>query len=146
MWPVCLIAGVIDRILELSVTVLFTRRNILLLLTFYRLILTRWVPVEGKSPVCLICMKYRIIILIIIIISLGQILLSYIANTSCTHALAHAQAHTHTAIAAIQVSTIRWRPTVTARSTGIHSWLPGHSNNHTRWPPDFPEILDVFRV
>ena len=38
------------------------------------------VPVEGKSSVCLICMKYRIIILIIIIISLGQILLSYIEN------------------------------------------------------------------
>ena len=35
---------------------------------------------------CVICMKYRIIILIIIIISLGQILLSYIANTSCMHA------------------------------------------------------------
>ena len=47
---------------------------------------TSRVPVEGKSSVCLICMKYRIIFLIIIIISLGQILLSYIANTSCTHA------------------------------------------------------------
>ena len=34
---------------------------------------------------CLICMKYRIIILIIIIISPGQILLWYIANTSRTH-------------------------------------------------------------
>ena len=40
---------------------------------------------------CLICMKCRIIILIIIIISLGEILLSSIANTSrmhgpeCTH-------------------------------------------------------------
>ena len=63
---------------------------------------TRRVPVEEKASVCLICMKYRIIILIIIIISLGQILLSYIANTSRTHAcartLAHACAckHTHT--------------------------------------------------
>ena len=61
---------------------------------------TRRVPVEGKSLVCLICMKYRIIILIIIIISLGQILLSYIANTSRTHACqrtrAHACASTHT--------------------------------------------------
>ena len=35
---------------------------------------------------CLIVMKYRIIILIIIIISLGQILLSYIAKTPRTHA------------------------------------------------------------
>ena len=43
---------------------------------------------------CLICMKYRIIILIIIIISLGKISLSYIANTSRTHACMHARAHT----------------------------------------------------
>ena len=34
---------------------------------------------------CLICMKYRIIILIIIIKRLGEILLSYMANTSHTH-------------------------------------------------------------
>ena len=47
---------------------------------------TRRVPVDGKSSVCLSCMKYRIIILIIVIISLGQILLSYIADTSRTHA------------------------------------------------------------
>ena len=43
----------------------------------YNLLVTRRVPIEGKSSVCLICMKYRIIVLIIIIISLGQILLSY---------------------------------------------------------------------
>ena len=44
-------------------------------------------------------MKYRIIILIIIIISLGQILLSYIVNTSCmpahTHTRTYTQARTH---------------------------------------------------
>ena len=49
---------------------------------------------------CVICMKYRIIILIIIIISVGQLVLSYIANTSHTRAHAHmhthARAHTHT--------------------------------------------------
>ena len=44
---------------------------------------------------CVICMKYKIIILIIIIISLGQILLSYIANTSRMHAMT-AREHTHT--------------------------------------------------
>ena len=66
-------------------------------------IATRRVLAEGKSPVCLICMKYKFIILIIIIISLGRTL-------------------THTAVpAAIQVSAIRWRLTVTARSAGIHS-------------------------
>ena len=54
--------------------------------------------VEGKSSVYVICMKYRIIILIIIIISVGQLVLSYIANTPHTHtrALTHARAHTHT--------------------------------------------------
>ena len=47
---------------------------------------TSRVPVVGGSSVCMICMKYRRIILIIIIIIPGQILLSYIANTSRTHA------------------------------------------------------------
>ena len=42
---------------------------------------------------CLICMKYRILILIIIIISLDKILSSYIANTSRTHARTYARAH-----------------------------------------------------
>ena len=45
---------------------------------------------------CLICMKYRIIILIIIIISLGKISLSYIANTSRMHACTKALANMHT--------------------------------------------------
>ena len=61
--------------------------------------LTSRVPVDGKSSVCVICMKYRIIFLIIIFISLGQIILSYMANTSRTHAGTHAHtrapAHTH---------------------------------------------------
>ena len=51
------------------------------------------VPVEGKSSVCLTCMKYMLIILIIIIINLGEILLSYIANTSRTHARTHSRTH-----------------------------------------------------
>ena len=90
-------------------------------LRYFNYLITRRVPVEGKlSSVCLICMKYRIIILIIIIISLGQILLSYIANTSCTHACqrtrAHACASTHTAVAtAVQVSAIHRHPPVTLR-------------------------------
>ena len=45
---------------------------------------------------CLICMKYRITILIIIIISLGKILLSYIENTLCTRACTHMYTHTYT--------------------------------------------------
>ena len=55
---------------------------------------TSRVPVEGKSSVCLICEKYRILFVIIFIISLGQILLSYIGNTSRTHARTHAPART----------------------------------------------------
>ena len=55
---------------------------------------TSRIPVEGKALVCLICVRYRIIILIIIIISLGQILLSYIENTSRTHARARTHIYT----------------------------------------------------
>ena len=51
---------------------------------------TSWVPVEEKSSVCLICMKYRII-LIIIIISLSEISLSY--RILQTH---HSSIHAHT--------------------------------------------------
>ena len=70
-----------------------------------------------KSSVCAISMQYRKMILIIIIISLGKILLSYIANTSRTHARTHAhthaRAHTHsrtqqpTTIAILAVA-VRW--------------------------------------
>ena len=80
-------------------------------------ITTSRVPVEGKSSVCVICMKYRIIVLIIIIISLGQIILSYMANTSrthvrmhthtCVHTRACAQARPSTAVT-IQVVTVTW--------------------------------------
>ena len=94
---------------------------------------TSRVPVEGKSSVCLICMKYRIIFLIIIIISLGQILLSYIANTSRTHerththacARTHANACTHTPHASPSpycYSMGMCQPTVTARSADDNSW------------------------
>ena len=55
---------------------------------------TRRVPVEGKSSMCLICLKYRIIFLIIIIISLGKILFSYIA-IHITHARMHTLEHAH---------------------------------------------------
>ena len=67
---------------------------------YYYITSTSRVPVEGKSSVCLICMKYRIIFLIIIIISLGQILLSNIAHHArthghtCVHTPARTRAHT----------------------------------------------------
>ena len=86
---------------------------------------TSRVPGDGKSSVCVICMKYRIIILIVIIISLGRIiLLSYIANTSRTHARTptntrtHTLAHTHTSShgrrrSGCRCSMGRWRPVIT---------------------------------
>ena len=55
------------------------------------------IPVEGKSSdsECLICMKYMIIILIIIIISLGQIFYRILqTHHACTHARARTRAHT----------------------------------------------------
>ena len=58
--------------------------------------ITSRVPVEGKSSVCVLFMKYRIIVLIIIIISMVQIILSYMANTSRTHACTHAHTRTRT--------------------------------------------------
>ena len=91
------------------------------------IIYTSRVPVEGKSSVCLICMKYRIIILIIIIISLGQILLSYIANTSRTHAHTRVRTHPHECVHSPPYMhrrrriAIRCQPTVTACSAGDNS-------------------------
>ena len=62
------------------------------------------IPVEGKSSVCLICIKYRIIILIIIIISLVKYLHRILqTHHTRTHACAHAHAWTHTPVAFIQV-------------------------------------------
>ena len=92
------------------------------------LLFTSRVPVEGKSSVCLICMKYRIIFLIIIIISLGQILLSYIANTSRTQARRHAPARTrtqpppHTPPSPYRYSMGLCQPTLTTRTAGDNSW------------------------
>ena len=78
---------------------------------------------------CLICMKYRIIFLIIIIISLGQILLPYIANTSRTDARTHihacartrANACTHTAVA-VSLFGGSWPANRDAHSAGDNSW------------------------
>ena len=69
---------------------------------------TSRVPIGGKSSVCLICMKYRIII-----------------TRMRMHAHAHTHTHTPTVVAAVQVIAIRWHPIVTARSAG---------DNASRWP------------
>ena len=116
---------------------------------YLRIGITSRIRVEGKSSVCAISIKYRIIILIIIIISLGQIFFIVYCK-HITHARTHAHTHvlTHTAVAAVtavQTISIRWRPTVMARSTGDNAGH-GHSNKHTCWRIDFPEVLDIFRV
>ena len=99
---------------------------------------------------CLICMKYRIIILIINIISLGEILLSYIANTSRTYACT--RVHTH----GERVHTHRRR-----RRTGYRYSLAPNHDGPLRWRqclslaieintgaggPIPPEALGVFGV
>ena len=97
---------------------------------------TSRVPVEGKSSVCLICMKYTIIFLIIIIISLGQILLSYIANTSRTHARTHARAHarTHARTHALTHARTHAHTHSLTRAnayTRTHSLARTHTHTHT---------------
>ena len=73
-------------------------RTVICAICRLRVIITSRVPVEWKSSVCAISMKYRKMILIFIIISLGQILLSYITNTLRTHTHAHPLVHTHSHI------------------------------------------------
>ena len=123
-----------------------------------------------QSPsVCLICMKYRIF-LIIFIINLAQILLSYIASTSrtharthaCTHARtdgrthtrshapartrAHTHPHTHTPPSPYRYSMSLCQPTVTARSAGDNSWSLAIEINTGTGGPVSPEVLSVFRT
>ena len=59
---------------------------------YYNLLAWSLVPVEGKSSVCVISMKYRIMILVIIIISLGQIL-HYYRILQTRHVRIHTRAH-----------------------------------------------------
>ena len=107
-----------------------------IIISTYILLLTSRVPVEGKSSVCVIFMKYRIIFLIIIIISLGQILLSYLANTSRTHACTHAHTHTHARTHAH--TRARARPTHPPPSyPGCHCYMDGVRSTMTKIRPLF---------
>ena len=101
------------------------------------LLITSPVPVEGKSSVCVICMKYRIIFYYHQPVRLCQIVLSYIANTSRTHARTGARTHTrvhvrahapartpahpHTHTHDCRCIAIRCQPTVTGRSAANNS-------------------------
>ena len=116
---------------------------------------TSRIPVEGKALVCLICVRYRIIILVIIIISLGQILLSYIENTSRTHARTRAHAHIH---ARKHIYTHTAEPfrlalcdgSVRPNRDGPFRWRQSasllHSNKNTRGRSGFPRFCGVFCV
>ncbi len=98
-----------------------------------------------------VCDLYEII-LIVLIISMGQILLSYIADTSRTHARAHARAHTHTPPSPFRLSLFDW--SVAPNREGVNAPVPRaingrsllHSNKHSRGRPGFAEVFGVFRV
>ena len=99
----------------------------------------------------------RIISLTIIIISLDEILLSYIANTSrmhaSTHAYTHTRAHTYTHTPPspfrLDSSVAPKRDEVNApfRLFRWHSWPVAGSFKLTHsLATRFPEVLDVFRI
>ena len=80
------------------------------------------IPVEGKSPVCLICINnYRIVILITGVLSLSawvkycyRILQTHHARTrahACAHTCAQTCTHRRRRLTAVQVIAIRWHPT-----------------------------------
>ena len=81
---------------------------------------------------CLICMKYRIIILIIIIISLGQIFYRILQTHHARNARTRAHTCTYTAVTAVQAIAIRWHPTVMAHSA---------CDNAGRWPLKYTHAL-----
>ena len=109
--------------------------------------------------------KYRITMLIMIIISLGQILLSHFANTSCTHARMHTLAHTHPPPSPFRLSLFdgsvapnhggvnapfrrfRWQ----SMAACTHSHTPTHRRRRSgcrcsmgRWRPTMTELTPLF--
>ena len=123
---------------------------------FFSLYILAGYPLMGNHQ-CAISKKYRKMNLIIIIISLVQILLSYIAITSRTHACSHAHmratrtlsrtrththTHTHTTVAVQVVAvTVRWvgapnHDEVNAPFSPVplamNDWSELHSNKQSR--------------
>ena len=108
--------------------------------------------VEGNHQ-CVICMKlkYRIIILIVIIISPGQILLSYMANTSHTHTHTRVHAHSRTQVRMHACTDTLQSPFRLSLFDGsvppaINGRSLLHSNKLWRGRPSFPEVFGVFCV
>ena len=87
------------------------------------IIITSRILVEGKWSVRVICMTYRIIICIIII-SLGQMLLSYPANTSHTHT------RTHTPPSLFRL--LLFEGSVVPNRDGVNAPFPGSADD--QWP------------
>ena len=80
---------------------------------------------------CVMCIQYRIIILIIIIISLGQIILSYIANTSHTHARTYEHTHTRTHACTHARTHERTHASTYAHThTHVHTRAHAHAHAH----------------
>ena len=81
------------------------------------------IPVEGKSSECLICMKFRIIILIIII-SRGQIFYRILqTHHACTHARGHTRMRAYT--------NARARHAYTHEHAGIQAHTHARTREHT---------------
>ena len=97
------------------------------------IIITSRVPVEGKSSVCAFSMKYLKTILIIIIISLGQILLPYIANTSRTQACTrtHTLAHPPVVVQVVWLFDGSVHPTMTKLTAPFRRAMNGRSVLHS---------------
>ena len=117
---------------------------------------TSRLPVERKSSVCVICRKYRILILISIISSLGQILLSYTANTSLSHTRTHARTRTHTRTHA-RTNTHTCTHTRVRTHARMHARARTRARTHThrrrrsgcccsmgRWRPTVTQLTPLF--
>ena len=102
---------------------------------------------------CVICMKYRRIIIITIIISRDQILLSYILQThhARTHARSHARARARTHACAHARSHARTHTRIHAHArthacthTHAHTHTHTHTHTHNTHTPPSPFRLSLF--
>ena len=147
LWQTSLFRHQLDfpgkRFTHISITAQRLFTTIFPPLVRYSIIQTSQGPVEVKSSVCLICMKYRLIFFNYYHYQLG----SNIIIVYCKH-ITHAHPpppHTHTPPSPYRYSMGLCQPTVTARSAGNISMV-GHWNKHWHWRPSFPEVLSVFRI
>ena len=111
---------------------------------------TSRVPVGGKSSVCLICMKYRIIILIIFHYQPGSnIIIVYWKHVTHARTRARARAHTRTHTHTAEPFRLAlWDGSVAPNRDGPFRWRQWeslfHSNKHTRGRSGFPRFCVLF--